>query len=154
MQTKYHGTIELEEKSMITFEEGIPGFPDAKSFVLLPLQQDAAFTVLQSTEEPTLAFILVNPFEFKPDYEVNLPDKVVGKLAITEPDEVAIFTILTVQSPFENTTANLQAPVVINIEKQQAKQLILTDSPYTPKHHLFKQRNSPNRRESNARSTT
>ncbi|KIL49916.1 flagellar assembly protein FliW [Jeotgalibacillus soli] len=143
MQTKYHGEIELDKISIITFDEGIPGFPNHKSFVLLPIEQDIAFSVLQSTDEPGIAFIIVNPFDFKPDYEVDIPDHVVAALEIERPDQVEIFTILTVHSPFENTTANLQAPVVVNIIKRKAKQLIINDSSYTPKHSIFKPKHLP-----------
>jgi len=134
VETKYHGIIEIDESTIITFEEGIPGFPDQKKYVLLPLEQETPFMVLQSTSEAALAFIIINPFDFYQQYEVKLPDATIQKLAVEDPTQVAIYNILTVQSPFEKTTANLQAPLIVNLENKKAKQLILNDSAYKTKH--------------------
>ena len=134
VQTKYHGLVEIDESTVITFEEGIPGFPDHKQYVLLPFEQETPFTVLQSTSEAALAFIVINPFDFYQQYEVKLPDATIQKLEVEDPAQVTIFNILTVQSPFEKTTANMQAPLIVNLTNNKAKQLILNDSTYTTKH--------------------
>ncbi|MDT8858785.1 flagellar assembly protein FliW [Alkalihalobacillus sp. MEB130] len=139
LETKYQGHIEVDEKTVLMFEKGIPAFETETSFVLLPLEEGTPFLVLQSTKTPEVAFIVINPFEFVPGYEVKLPDSTIEALEIEKPEDVATFVMLTVKEPFNDTTANLQAPVIINANKQKGKQLLMSNSPYETKHAIFKE---------------
>lgn len=136
IQTKYHGELEIDEKKIIHFEEGIPSFEDEKQFIILPLE-DSPFLILQSVKTASLGFVLISPFEYFPDYDAVLPDAAVKKLKIENENEVVVFTILTVHEPFENTTANLRAPIVVNTKAQLGKQVILNNDKYTTKHRII-----------------
>jgi flagellar assembly factor FliW len=138
IQTKYFNEITIEEKNIIHFEHGIPGFLEEKQFVLLPLTEDNVYYVLQSVQTSELAFVVTNPFLFFKDYDFNLADATVEQLEIKDATDVAVYSILTLQDPFEKTTANLQAPIIINTKNNHAKQVILNDEKYTTKHPLFK----------------
>lgn len=138
INTKYHGEIEIEDKAIIQFEEGIPSFEDEKQFVIIPLDEDSPFLILQSATTPNLGFVIINPFDYFTDYTVDLSDSTIQKLKIESEDQVAIYTILTVQEPFENTTTNLSGPIVINVKDQLGKQIILNNEKYTTKHHIIK----------------
>ncbi|WP_235973223.1 flagellar assembly protein FliW [Niallia circulans] len=140
--TKYHGEKEIQPKEVITFPQAIPGFPDEKEFVLLPLDEEGQFIVLQSVENQQLAFVLSNPFPFFKEYDFSLEDHIVELLGIESEEDILVFSILTVHDPFEKTTANLQAPIVINSKKNIAKQVILNEPNYHTKHPLF-QTNKP-----------
>ncbi|MEK5382085.1 flagellar assembly protein FliW [Niallia sp. FSL W8-0635] len=140
--TKYHGEKEIQEKEVITFPQAIPGFPEEKEFVLLPLDEEGQFIVLQSVENQQLAFVLSNPFTFFKEYDFTLEDHIVELLELESEEDIQVFSILTVQNPFEKTTANLQAPVVINSKRNIAKQVILNEPNYHTKHPLF-QKNKP-----------
>ncbi|MCA1033709.1 flagellar assembly protein FliW [Bacillus infantis] len=135
LQTKFHGRVEINEEQVLHFNTGIPGFIDEKKFCILPIEGTPLF-VLQSVKSAETAFILTDPFSFFADYEFNLPEEVTEALSISSDKEVAVFVILTVQEPFEKTTANLQAPVIINQKEKQGKQVILNGNSYTTK-HLF-----------------
>ncbi|MEC0271750.1 MULTISPECIES: flagellar assembly protein FliW [Peribacillus] len=136
LQTKFHGELELAEKEIYVFESGIPGFLEEKKFCLLALD-DTPFFVLQSIETKELAFIVTDPFEVFRDYEVKLTDEVLSSLQIETEREVITFVILTIQDPFNETTANLQAPIIINGPKKVGKQFIMNASEYRTKHKLF-----------------
>lgn len=140
VQTKFHGLIELTEKDIVLFESGIPGFLDEDEFIILPLEEDGTFMILQSLKSPSLAFVIVNPFHYFPDYDFSLEDTVVEKLKIKLPEDVLVYAILTVQEPFEQTTANLQAPIVINSKKSVGKQVILNNEKYTTRHRILEKR--------------
>ncbi|MGP4078943.1 flagellar assembly protein FliW [Pseudalkalibacillus sp. R45] len=140
IETKYFGDMEIEEKELLDFAQGLPGFNDEKQFVVLPFaDEDTPLSILQSVKTPNLAFVITNPFLFFQDYEFNIPDAVTDQLAIKDEKEVAVFVILTVQEPFEKTTANLKAPIVLNIENGSGKQIVLNDDQYQTKHRLFPQ---------------
>jgi flagellar assembly factor FliW len=136
IHTKYHGECEIHEKDIFHFEHGIPGFLDEKQFVLLPLE-DTPFVILQSVKTPKLGFVVIDPFSYFNNYDFELDDHSVEQLQLSSEKEVAVYVILTVADPFDNTTANLQAPIVLNYEKKFGKQVILTNAPYKTKHRLF-----------------
>ncbi|WPZ18095.1 flagellar assembly protein FliW [Geobacillus subterraneus] len=136
IDTKYHGTVTVKEEDIIRFPHGLPGFANEKRFVLLPLA-GTPFVILQSVETPALGFVLIAPFSYFPSYEFELDEATVEQLEIESERDVAVYVILTVADPFDDTTANLQAPVVIHARKRLGKQVILTNTAYKTKHRLF-----------------
>ncbi|WP_172298137.1 flagellar assembly protein FliW [Bacillus sp. WMMC1349] len=134
IKTKYHGETNINENQIIVFESGLPGFVDEKKFVILPLSEDSPFLVLQSTEMEELAFIVTSPFIFFKDYAFDLDDSTVESLNIEASEDVEVMAILTIEDPFEKTTANLLAPIIVNRKQMLAKQVILPNSPYQTKH--------------------
>lgn len=139
IETKYHGEIEIDSTKIINFEQGIPSFLEEKQFYILPFAEEGPFLIMQSVQTPGLAFIVISPFDFFIKYEVKLSDQVIETLQIDNQEDIVIFTILTIEEPFKNTTANLQGPIVINNKKKLGKQVILADSPYKTKHLLTSQ---------------
>ncbi len=140
LQTKYHGTIEMEESNYIHFSNGIPGFQEEHQFVVLPLEEDETFYIMQSVNTSTLAFVMVNPFTYYPNYDFNLDESIVESLQIKTPEDVLVYSILTIQDPFENTTVNLQAPIIINSKNHMGKQIILNNEKYLTRHKLMEKR--------------
>lgn len=138
IETKYHGSVEIDESEVLTYEKGIPGFPLEKQFVLLPLSDDDIFYVMQSISTPGLAFVVTNPFNFFSKYDFDLEEPVVSELVLESENDVLVYSILTVQEPFEKTTANLQAPIIINLKNRRAKQVILHNELYNTKHPIIK----------------
>lgn len=134
--TKFHGEQEINREDIITFSFGIPGFLDEKEYYILPLEGTDLF-VLQSVKTTEVAFIVTDPFNLFPQYEFDLPEEALEKLEIKSDKDVATFAILTVREPFEETTANLQAPLVINQTKKMGKQVILSQTPYQTKHKIM-----------------
>lgn len=139
IQTKYHGEVEIAEDSILTFVKGIPGFPDEKKFTLLPLPEQTAISVMQSIETTALAFVVADPYSFFSPYDFSLDENTVDLLDISGAEDVSALVILTVHDPFETSTANLQAPIIINVKTNNAKQVILAEENYKTKHPLFGQ---------------
>ena len=137
IQTKYHGEIEINKDEILHFEKGIPGFLDEKEFIILPLSDDQTFSIMQSLTTPYVAFVIASPFHFFQDYEFKLEDSIVEELDIKAEKDVLVFLILSVGEPFEKTTANLQAPIIMNSSNHKAKQVILNDGRYKTKHSIF-----------------
>ncbi|MGD7023342.1 flagellar assembly protein FliW [Rossellomorea vietnamensis] len=135
--TKYHGEIDISQDEIWTFEEGIPGFLEEKQFVLLPLPQIDGFSVVQSIKTQELGFVVSNPFQFFSDYDFTLSNSTLELLDLKEENNVKVLSILTVKDPLTDTTANLQAPLILNTENQKGKQVILNDTVYKTKHLIF-----------------
>jgi flagellar assembly factor FliW len=137
INTKYHGAVEIDEKEILHFEKGIPGFFEEKKFIMIPLSDDDTFFVMQSIKKMELAFVVSSPFSFFREYDFKLENSVVEELELDSEKDISVFSILTVQDPFGKTTANLQAPVVINLKNRKAKQVILYNEMFSTKHSIF-----------------
>lgn len=142
IKTRYHGDVEIEESSIIHFENGIPGFPKEKSFVIMPLPEESVYKILQSTKSSGLSFIITNPFHFFKDYDFTIEKSILEVLELEKEENVEVYVILSLHETFENSTANLQAPIIINRANKKAKQIIINDSAYTTKHHFLKPQNA------------
>lgn len=130
VKTAYFGEIEIDESNIIHFEHGIPGFEEEKQFILLPVEENSAFQVLQSTQLENLTFILIDIYTIAKCYSFDLDDATVHALQIKEEKEIAIFAIVTLNETLAQSTANLKAPIVINTTNNKAKQVILNDEAY------------------------
>ncbi|UKS64801.1 flagellar assembly protein FliW [Rossellomorea marisflavi] len=139
IQTAYHGNITVNDEELFSFPHGVPGFHDEKQFALLPLEDNEWFQILQSTVTPDLAFITTNPFLFFPEYDFELDDASLDQLGNPTTEGIQVLSILTVKDPFKESTANLQAPIIINTVKKSGKQVILTDTNYRTQHQILAQ---------------
>ena len=134
--TKYHGEMEFDKKDIWYFANGIPGFPDEQQFVLYPLADNEVFSILQSVISQSIAFVVTSPVVFFPDYDFTLEDSVVSSLQLENSSDVLPLVILTLGDSLISSTANLQAPLILNTKNSQAKQVILHDKLYHIKHPL------------------
>jgi flagellar assembly factor FliW len=139
INTKYHGEIEVKEQDVLNFEYGIPGFADEKKFVLLPLPENDWFHILQSVSTPKLGFVVTDPFLFTQEYDFELDQGTVDLLEFTAEKDVKVLTILTMKETLNDSTANLQAPIIINLANNKAKQVILNDTNYQTRYLIFAQ---------------
>lgn len=111
---------------VIEFVQPMPGFADQR-FALVQLGDDGLLCALRSLDDPDLRFLVVPPMAFFPDYAPVVDDLVVRELEIGSVDEVLMLVVLNAGATLETTTANLAAPVLINLVTRQAKQVILDD---------------------------
>lgn len=136
IKTAYFGEVEIEESSIIEFPEGVPAFEELKKFTILDTEEELPFRWLQSIDREEIAFIMINPFLFKSDYEIKLSDMVIEKLKISSEEDVMIYTIVVIPENMEDVTANLVAPVIINIREKLGKQVVLENVDYHTKHKI------------------
>lgn len=138
IQTKFHGTIEIEPSENWHFPKGIPGFEDETEFTLLPIEGNNAFQVLQSTKQPITAFIVANPYTIVEDYSFEIDEPTIDLLEITKPADIMALGILSMKQPFEQSTINLQAPLIFQLQNRKAKQMILNDNRFEVRHIIGK----------------
>jgi flagellar assembly factor FliW len=134
--TKAYGLIDVDERQRITFAQGLFGFEGLKDYILLDAERQP-FYWLQSVDTVGIAFILINPFLFRPDYEVNIDNEELKDIGITSPKEALIFSIVTVPANGGPMTANLQGPLIINRDERRGKQAILADPRWKTKHDIL-----------------
>ena len=136
--TSRFGEIEVDEKKIVFFKDGIPAFEDEHEFVILPYEEESPYYFMQSLRTPDLAFLLTIPFIFFNDYSFEIDDATVKELGIDNQDDVFFYSMVTIPNgSIRYMTANLLAPIVLNGANMQAKQVVLEKSNYTTKHRLF-----------------
>ena len=135
VDTKTGGIIDVDERQKITIAQGLFGFEKLKDYVLLDAEQEPFFW-LQSLEEKQTAFILIDPYLFRPDYEIKIDNDELADLGIDSPDKALVFAIVTIP---ENgpITANLQGPIIINKDTKAGKQAILNNLQWQTKHDIM-----------------
>jgi len=136
VETKAFGPMEVDEKQKVTIPSGLLGFEDYTEYVLLD-SENPMFLWLQSVDEKEIAFVLINPFLFRNDYEANISNEDLAEIGITSSDNALVFVIVTIPQDDSPMTANLQGPLIINKENKTGMQAILSDAKWKTKHDIM-----------------
>jgi flagellar assembly factor FliW len=139
IQTGRFGQITVGTDEEIRIPAGILGFPQFTRFCLVDPADDTLILWLQSLEDASIAFPLLEPKIFKTDYVARLSAAELRDLKLDNINQSAVFSVLTIPEDAAQMTANLKAPIVINLKEQLARQVVLQESEYTIKHLMFKE---------------
>ena len=134
--TKTKGRVEVEEKQIVTFPDGIMGFESFKKYALINSEYEP-FIWLQSLDKSSLAFLLVDPFLICSDYEADIDDASLAQIGIESPEDLVVMTIVTIPTDGSSITANFLGPIVINRKNNKCMQVILTDNRWTTKFDII-----------------
>jgi len=141
-QTRHFGVIEYERQAVFEFPAGLPGFEDEREFVALEQPQTRPIVFLQSLKRPELCFITLPVQTIEPNYRLSVSAEDLRLLELAEDKQpemgkdvvcLAIVAVAEGQPP----TANLLAPVVVNLRNRRAVQAIQSDSGYSHRHPLL-----------------
>lgn len=138
MISPIHGNITYNLDEVIKFEKSIPGFEGMNNFILKDADEDSPFKILQSIDDVNVGFVLISPFNVEQSYEIKLTDELIERLDIIDNSDVVLYSLVTLNSKVENITANLRAPLVINIKEKKGEQFIVDKEIYKIKHPLMK----------------
>jgi len=127
--SRLFGPLHLPAEEVIVMPAGMLGFAGERRFVLLPAAPDGVFW-FQNVDDGSLIFLLVDPFQFFPEYEVDAPE-----IPESRTPEVLVLSIVTLpRRPGEDCTVNLQGPLVIDFATRRANQVIQADPRYHTRH--------------------
>ena len=134
-------TTEVDELPELHFASGLPGFPDARRFVLVRIGDELSpFSVLRglddSPEGAALEFVVTHPGLFFPDYAPEIDDDTAERLELKSADDALLLVIVTVTDPAAASTANLLGPIVVNRHTRAAAQAVLGSSGYNTREAL------------------
>ena len=136
IETSRFGTLEVDDQRLITFPEGILGFPSNHTFALVQTGENSGFYWLQAVDRAELAFVVCDPRLFVADYRAPIRKEELSKLAIEDSVDAQVFVI--VNKVDDLLTGNLQGPLVINVTTREAQQLVLSDKRYSTRHPLMR----------------
>jgi len=136
--TSKFGELDVPEDLIIEMRKPILGFEQLLRYVIVETEDFEPFKWLQSLDDPNLAFVIVNPLLFFPDYTIEVNPKEIEELRVEKVEDVATYCIVTVPEDYTRMTANLQGPILVNTQTNLGKQLVLVNSEYRIKHRLIK----------------
>lgn len=137
VQTSRFGEILIAPEDTLEFAEGLLGFGQLRRFVLIDDPNDEIFAWLQSCENPDIAFPVLEPELFAASYPVELSKSDLDALALKTTKEARLLTIITIPSDPTLMTANMKAPLVINVAKRLARQCVLQDNAMPIREPIF-----------------
>ncbi|HWD41125.1 MAG TPA: flagellar assembly protein FliW [Fimbriimonas sp.] len=122
------GTITYEPDDILTFPQGLVGFPEEKQFLLVSTKQASSFRWLQSLKHPELAFLVANPAEFVSGYSPVSEAKI---------GDVLLTTVNIPPGRPKEMTLNLAGPICIDLVSRTGKQIVLDNEAYTTRYRVF-----------------
>jgi flagellar assembly factor FliW len=128
ISTTRFGQVQISQEDIINFSEGLLGFIELRKFVLLDDPSDDIFVWLQSCESPGVAFPVLEPEIFHPNYNISLTKSESDLIKLTAGQKPRVFSIITIPEDPTQMTANLKAPIVINTKNKIARQCVLQDN--------------------------
>ena len=138
VNTTRFGELQVNKEDIITFSEGVLGFEKLKQFFVVDPGDSTLILWMQSIEDSEIAFPIIEPKIFKPDYVAKLLPADMASVDLEALSDAKIYRILTIPSNITEMSANLKAPIVINNKKKVAKQIVLQDSKLSVKYEMYK----------------
>lgn len=132
------GGININSDTVLHLPEGLLGFDSYKNFALLRNDHYPSLKWLQATEDPSLIFIVTNPIDFFPDYDIELSDDDFKSLELESMDDAALVTTVTIDRDLGILTTNLMGPIILNSRNCLARQIVMQDDRYSTKHAISK----------------
>ena len=137
--TKFHGAISFEPEQVLQVPSGLFGFSEEKQFLLLELPSARPLVFVQSIRSAALCFIALPAQVIDPAYQLSLNEydlEAFGYAAQAVPamgKDLLCLALLVIDE--SRATANLRAPLVIDIAAHRGRQMIVNGS-YSHQHPL------------------
>jgi flagellar assembly factor FliW len=141
VQTKYFGTLSCREEAVFEFPQGLPAFEEEHGFVLIEIPEHAPLVFLQSLTQSALCFLAFPILVADRGYRLAVSAEDLASLELdgaTQPQlgrEVLVLALVSLHEGF-SATANLMAPVVLNLKTRRGLQAIRQDSLYSHQHPI------------------
>ncbi len=132
------GLVDYVEQDVMTFADGLVGFPDFTQFVVICPKEGSQFRWLQSVEDSNLAFLTTVPFQYVADYSPVISSKTAKGLGLTEDNQPLVFVTVSIpRGRPEDMTLNLAGPIIVNPVTRWGRQVILENDSYSIRHRAF-----------------
>ncbi len=138
VRTKPYGEMEISERQKISFPRGVLGFEELREFALLDATQ-APFYWLQSLQRVEVAFVLIEPRFFRPDYTPDVDPAELEEIGIAAEQDMLVFAIVTIPEDSSRMTANLQGPLLINRRTRVGRQSISANPRWGVRHTILEE---------------
>ena len=140
VRTTRFGDLEVDAELVIEMQEGLIGFERLRRFVVVTPDESSPFRWFQSLDDGSIAFPIIDPWQFKPDYGPTISETDSRQLGLSRDTPRLVFAVVTIpkQNP-HGMTANLLGPIVVNAATRRGRQVIVTNEQYTTRHSIVEE---------------
>jgi len=125
IETDKFGVVDIQDNRVIDFPTGLPGFEGLKRFIIMEIEETKPIYWLQSTEDKHISLPLILTFDIFHDYYIDIRDSDLEGLQFESNTDLSIMNVVVIPEKIEEMTVNLAAPIVINVKRGIAKQIIV-----------------------------
>ena len=137
IKTARFGEVSYNEEDVLFFPRGIPAFESNHKWILAG-SDDSAIKWLQNIEDGDLALPVTSPDAIRPDYNARIPEDELKLVGSVNPADLALLIVVSIpRSAPWNMTANLRAPILVNLKTHKAVQVIALNEEYPIRHVIF-----------------
>ena len=140
--TSRFGTVSISTSDLLHFPQGLVGYEDQQHWVLLADAGNPAVGWLQSTTDSELALAVISPRRFVTDYRFHVSQQQLGAIELKDLDRA--FVLVVVAKTGGVLTANLKAPLIVNLDRRLGCQIVVEDD--HPVRHILTQRTEHQRK--------
>jgi flagellar assembly factor FliW len=144
IQTKCFGEMAYSPEAVFEFPNGMPGFETERAFVFLEQPATHPLMFMQSLSSPEVCFILLPVLAADPQYQLRVAEEDLAALQLpadSQPqigkDVLCAVLVCAADEERPGPTANLLAPIVVNLKRQIGIQVIQTQTKYSYRHPLI-----------------
>lgn len=138
--TRLFGEVDIPDEKIITFEQGVMGFEDCRKFTIIydsGKEEKSAISWLQCMDEPELAFPMISPFYIMENYDPVVETELLEPLGEVTEEHLILFVFMNIKSDVKQLTANMKAPIIINVDTLKGVQLIVENEDYDIKYNIY-----------------
>lgn len=139
VRTKHLGVREVPDERIVEIRDGLYGFGGKERFALIEHGPESPFFWLQSLDEAGLAFVVMSPTLFRPDYAPAISRADLADLGIEDVKDALVLVLVVIPEDPRKMTANLQGPLVIHRGTRIGRQLISNDPAHGPRHLILEE---------------
>ena len=136
-KSRRFGEIDAPEEKVIRFNGGIPGLECMKRCILIIVEETLPFYWLQSLEDGDVALPVIHSSIIDEGYSLSVDDSVFDELQIEREEDLLVVNVAVIPQDLSKMTANMAAPLLINIEKNIGRQVILDNSDYQMRQPIY-----------------
>jgi flagellar assembly factor FliW len=139
IETSKFGKVTYDSKDVIKFVKPILGFNDLTEYVIISRSESEPFKWLQSLEDPSVCFFIIDPKLVLDRYNVEVSNHDIQLLdGSVKQEDYQIFVIGTIPKGHpEQISVNLKGPIVINATHLKALQMVLNNPEYSIRYSII-----------------
>jgi len=137
IETVRFGLVDVDDKKIILFENGIPGLEEYRKYALLQFEESYPIIWLQSIEDGAICLPVLDTFAVLAGYVFDIDEQDVRELKLNGPEELHVVSVLVIPDDIQRMTVNLASPIIINTASGNAKQIMLNGSDYNVRAPIF-----------------
>lgn len=127
------GPLEYDDRAVLEFPLGLPGFEHRKRFLLVERPDLWPLVLLQSVDDAALRFLTMPVHTIDPAYHLSVSADDLKAIEVRGPEKLLALAIVCLREN-QPATANLLGPVVINQSANRGVQSVRDDAKYSAHH--------------------